>query len=117
MLDSVYTVVLQKRRNYRHFGVFIGRDFPSGLYVVTVEPNSPATEAGIQPGDRVVAINGQLVSSIVDNPTDIVLRLAHHTDRLTLSLTRSNTMKYAGLSQQNGIDYGFDKYNHTFDFH
>ena len=113
MLDSVYTVVLQKNRIYPHFGVFIGRDIPSGLYVVTIEPNSPAAQANIQPGDRVLAINGRLVSSFIEDPTDIIFRLAHQTERLTLSLTRSNTMKFVGLvpseyiPQENG--YNFDQ--------
>lgn len=106
MLDSVYTVVLEKNRTYPHFGVFIGRDIPSGLYVVTIEPQSPAAQANIQPGDRVLAINGQLVSSFIDDPTDIIYRLAYQTERLTLSLTRSNTIKYIDLPpRQSPWDY------------
>jgi S1-C subfamily serine protease len=35
----------------------------SGAYVEYVEPNSPASSAGIQPGDVIVAFNGQTVSS------------------------------------------------------
>lgn len=37
-----------------------------GAEISSVQPNSPAAAAGLQPGDRVVAIDGRLVNSVDD---------------------------------------------------
>jgi C-terminal processing protease CtpA/Prc len=86
------TVVIHKRPDHSGFGVFIGEDVPVGLYVITVERNSPAADANIQPGDRVIAVNGQSVSSMSGNPKDAVLNAATNAESLTLTLQSSNLM-------------------------
>ena len=39
---------------------------PEGAVVVAVEPASPAARAGVQPGDRLLAINGFVPRDVVD---------------------------------------------------
>jgi hypothetical protein len=97
----MYTVVLHKRSNHRNFGVFIGKDVPKGFYVVTVEPNSPAADANIQPGDHLIAINGQLVSSIPENSIEMIARILSQAESLTLSLQSSDILKLAGIFSMN----------------
>ena len=62
MTTKFRTVVLRKRSNQHRFGLYISDDIPSGVYIVTIEHNSAAMEAGLQPGDRILAVNGQLIS-------------------------------------------------------
>ena len=87
------TVVLHKRPDHRDFGIYIGEDVPSGLYVVTVERDSAATDADILPGDRVLAVNGQLISSMSKNPKQAVLEAASNAQRLTLTIQSTNIFK------------------------
>jgi membrane-associated protease RseP (regulator of RpoE activity) len=56
---------LEKNRNYSHPNVFNRAGFApritaEGLKVASVFQNSPASEAGIVPGDLIVSINGRL---------------------------------------------------------
>jgi S1-C subfamily serine protease len=39
---------------------------PSGVLITTIEPGSPAARAGLQPGDIIVAFDGQPVHGIDD---------------------------------------------------
>ncbi len=43
-----------------------GGMWPNGAYVIEVEAGSPAEKAGIQPGDILVELNGNVVSSTTD---------------------------------------------------
>ena len=83
---SSRTVVLQKGPNHEGFGLFLGEDVPKGLYVVTVERNSPASEANIQPGDRILSVNGQLISAIPRDPKEFVVRAATNANTLTVTI-------------------------------
>ena len=83
---SPRTVALRKRPNFPTFGVYLGNDVPSGVYVVTVQPNSPAAQAKIQPGDRVLAVNDQLVASMPKNAKDMIVDLAHRAQSLSLTI-------------------------------
>ena len=83
---SPRTVTLRKRPNFPTFGVYLGNDVPSGVYVVTVQPHSPAAQAKIQPGDRVLAVNDQLVSSMPKNAKDMIVDLAQHAQSLSLTI-------------------------------
>ncbi|HVC30560.1 MAG TPA: M50 family metallopeptidase, partial [Steroidobacteraceae bacterium] len=42
--------------------------------ITSVAPNSPAQHAGLQPGDQILSINGQKITSLDDAATDIRLR-------------------------------------------
>ncbi|MBX7154201.1 MAG: PDZ domain-containing protein, partial [Bacteriodetes bacterium] len=66
--------------------MFIGEDVPSGLYIVTVERNSPAELANVRPGDRLIAVNGQLVESMKPNPREIIAQEANKSETLSLRL-------------------------------
>lgn len=92
MPNNLRTVVLHKRSDQQSFGAYIGEDVPSGLYVVTIEPNSPAWEANVQPGDRIVAVNGQSVSSMHRNLKEIITKLAKNSQTLTLSLKSTSVL-------------------------
>jgi carboxyl-terminal processing protease len=69
------------------------------LVIVEPIPNSPAAEAGIQAGDRLLAIDGKLTSLMSleqaseaikgEVGTDVMLEVGRDQDVLTLSLTRT----------------------------
>lgn len=98
---SMYTVVLHKHFNRQNFGVYIGKDVPKGFYIVTVEPNSPAADANIQPGDHVLAINGQLISSMSEKSIEMITQISNQAESLTLSLLPSDILKLAGIFSTN----------------
>lgn len=91
------TVVLQKKSNQNSFGVYVGQDVPTGLYVVTVETGSPAHHAQIQPGDRVLAVNGQLISQMTGNPKNTLMDLALHSRTLTLTIESTDIFQKLNL--------------------
>ena len=91
------TVFLQKKGNQHSFGVYVGQDVPNGLYVVTVEVGSPAADAQIQPGDRVVAVNDQYVSQMTGNPKRTLMDLAMHSQTLTLMIQSTNIFQQLNL--------------------
>jgi C-terminal processing protease CtpA/Prc len=95
------TVVLHKRPDHDGFGVYIGEDIPSGLYIVTIERNSPASDANIQPGDRVLAVNGQLVSSMSKNPKETLMKAASNADSLTLTIQSNNILQTLQIKSTN----------------
>ncbi|MGN0371539.1 MAG: S1C family serine protease [Enterocloster sp.] len=61
---------------------------PSGIYVVSVETDSPAYNAGIQPGDLVTWMNGQAVGSIKDFQGQV--EKLHPEDKVKVAVQRSN---------------------------
>ncbi|CAF0946722.1 unnamed protein product [Rotaria sordida] len=93
MTTRLHTVVLHKRSDQNNFGIYFGDDIPSGVYVITIEPNSPAADANIQPGDSVLAVNGQLISELSKNPREIISEIAKHTQTLTLTIQSSNILQ------------------------
>lgn len=111
--SASHTVVLHKRPDHEGFGVYIGEDIPSGLYVVTVERNSPASYANIQPGDRVLAVNGQLVASMSMNPKEMLIKAAGKADSLTLTIQSTNILQSLDIpapnSYQDNNDYSKKK--------
>lgn len=98
MLTSPYDIVLQRTAQHQYFGIYVCEDVPTGVYVATIEPDSPAAKANIQPGDRVIGINGQSVLSLNMNPQQAVIRIAHQSDTITLSIAPSDILKFLGLS-------------------
>ncbi|UJR32032.1 hypothetical protein I4U23_019500 [Adineta vaga] len=90
---SSRTISLHKGPNHNGFGLFLGEDVPNGLYVVTVERNSPASEANIQPGDRILAVNGQPISSMSKDPKEIVVEAAMNSNTLTFTIESTDTLQ------------------------
>jgi len=105
---SIRTVILHKRPDHSGFGVYIGEDDPSGLYIVTVERNSPASDANIQPGDRVLAVNGQAVSSMPRNPKETLIQAASNAQSLALTIQSTDIFQALNIPLTNSR-----KDNHT----
>ena len=95
------TVFLEKKGNQNSFGVYVGQDVPNGLYVVTVELGSPAAEARIQPGDRVVAVNDQYVAQMTGNPKRTLMDLAMRSPTLSLTIQSTNIFQQLNLPPPN----------------
>ena len=95
------TVTLRRASEQSSFGVYIGQDVPAGLYVVTVERNSPAAAANIQPGDRVLEVNGQLVSSMSKNPNDLLIKAASQSLTLTLTIQSTDILEQLNIPLAN----------------
>ena len=99
MIDQVCpsplrTIVLTKRANQSTFGLYLANDIPQGIYIVTIEANSPAAEAKIRPGDRLLAVNGQLVRLMIKNPKETVLQIAQYARSLTVTIEASDLLDY-----------------------
>ena len=109
---STRTVVLHKRSDHAGFGVYIGEDVPAGLYVVTVERNSPASDASLQPGDRVLAVNGQLVSTMKDNPKERLIRAATNAQTLTLTIQSTDIFQTLNIPLSNSSRANIDRPNY-----
>jgi S1-C subfamily serine protease len=108
---SSHTVVLHRRSDYHSFGLYVAEDVPSGVYVVTVAPNSPAANSNIQPGDRVLAINEQLVSSMHNNPIEMIRQLSITSQSLTLTIQPSNILQTLNVPLSNNLNN--DNYNYS----
>ncbi|CAF4946036.1 unnamed protein product, partial [Rotaria magnacalcarata] len=68
MKPTEHTVVLHKRSDQQSFGLYIGEDYPFGVYIITIEPDSPAAQGNVHAGDRIISVNGQMVSKMATNP-------------------------------------------------
>jgi len=75
---------------------------PSGVLVTTIEPGSPAARAGLQPGDIIVAFDGQPVHGIDDLHrlltgdrigTAATVAAVRKAERLELPITAAETAK------------------------
>jgi S1-C subfamily serine protease len=71
----------------RRLGRTLGLAVPAGVLVVTVTEKSPAAAAGLQPGDLILAMDGELVPSV----DAIHKRLDRHAIGRTLSLRMLRT--------------------------
>ncbi|CAF3651245.1 unnamed protein product [Rotaria socialis] len=107
MEPSEYTVVLHKRSDQQSFGLYIGEDYPFGVYIITIEPHSPAAEANVHAGDRIISVNGQMVSKMSTNPKETVSNIAKRAQRLTLSIQSSNI--YDLIDKPSMIDFNNNK--------
>ncbi|CAF1175374.1 unnamed protein product, partial [Didymodactylos carnosus] len=84
-------VRLQKVQDHDSFGVYIEEDISHGLYVVTVENNSPAFNAQIQPGDRILGVNDQRIAN-VQNPKEFIVEKAINARSIDLVILPSNIL-------------------------
>lgn len=75
---------------------------PSGVLITTIEPGSPAARAGLQPGDIIVAFDGQPVHGIDDLHrlltgdrigTATTVAAVRKSERLELPITAAETAK------------------------
>jgi S1-C subfamily serine protease len=48
---------------HAYVGVELNGNSTGGARISSVQPNSPATQAGLQPGDLITSVNGKAVSS------------------------------------------------------
>lgn len=100
--DAGETVTVTDRRGKPRLGVTVitvngTKGFPNGAYVSSVDANSPAESAGIQAGDIIVEINGQVVGST----TDLMggMEDMKEGDTVTLTVWRPNEV----YSAENGM--------------
>lgn len=91
-LSTLRTLILRKGPQQATFGLYLADDVSQGLYIFTVEPKSPAADANIQPGDRLVAVNGQWIRSMLKNPKQTVLELAQRVRTLTVTIQPSDLL-------------------------
>ncbi len=78
---SYLTIRVDNPRPHRGVGIEEYEVRPDELAVLRVTPHSPASRAGIQPGDRIVAIGDQRVSALSDAQAASALSMAgtrHH---------------------------------------
>jgi serine protease Do len=66
----------------------------SGAVITGIEPDSPASRAGLQPGDIIVAANGQKISSASEFQS-----LASSEKRLLIRIEREGTFAYVSLKK------------------
>lgn len=98
---SWLTIRISAPRAHRGLGIAEYEVRPDELVVVRVEPYSPAGRAGIEPGDRIVAIGDQRVSTLNE---------AQAASALSMSVTRQSqltVMNAQGRERQVDVDQGY----------
>ncbi|MDP1808338.1 MAG: DUF512 domain-containing protein [Actinomycetota bacterium] len=79
------------------------------VLITVVEPGCPAEAAGIRPGDRLVALNGEILRDVID------YQLALEADELDFSLVREGRSFHAQLSGHDGRPLGLALEKSLFD--
>jgi serine protease Do len=77
----------------RDFDKNVYFEFDSGVIISATDPESPARRAGIQPKDRLVAINGEKVTAVTNEDLPAVNRMLGLLEKekpATLSIIRDN---------------------------
>src|SRR5262249_3550953 len=74
---------------------------PGGVVVAAVRPRSPAARAGLDTGDRIVAINGARLRDVID------FHFHAGNERLSLSVERGGRTRSAAL-RRTGPDLGLE---------
>lgn len=92
--DIVRRVVpsLIEKGHYDHprVGISYSRDYVGGVYIVSVEPDSPAEKAGLQAGDVIVKVDGYPIR----HADDLIIYLEKYKspgDVIILTILRDNT--------------------------
>jgi putative radical SAM enzyme (TIGR03279 family) len=82
---------------------------PAGGLISAVEPGSLGTVAGLEPGDRLLSINGHRLRDIID------VRFYGAEERLELEFARDGTDWRIAVERHYGDDMGLSFANPTFD--
>lgn len=82
-----------KRNKYTSMG--------EGLYIEEVYAGSPAAEAGIQPYDKIVAIDGIKVENLTLNALTTLMSTYGNTDKCTLTLSRNGVLMNFTIVKKN----------------
>ena len=62
-----------------------------GIVIVEVQPGSPAAAAGLQPGDQIVAVNGQEVAQTKEGSDSVIRSIQESEEKpITLTLNRDD---------------------------
>lgn len=77
---------LNGQRQSAHLGIYVESD-AEGLCIESIEKNSPAERSGLKIGDRIVAMNGQPVTTVDALRTAITTQV--HGDRSALTVRRN----------------------------
>ncbi|MGL4551305.1 MAG: PDZ domain-containing protein [Gemmataceae bacterium] len=72
VLLTALGLLLASSPAYAQFGVQIRPMATGGVVVTFVQPNSAAKEMGVEPGDRIITVNGKLINA----PGDISAAIA-----------------------------------------
>lgn len=80
-----------------------------GVSIVKVKPGSPAALAGIRPGDRLLAVNGRMVTDLVE------YRYRVAGERVTLRVLQASGVRDLKLSKQYDQDPGLEFASDVFD--
>lgn len=91
-------IIAGKKVEHAYVGVSLQASSQGGAQIATVQPNSPATQAGLQAGDLITAINGQSVTS-TDNFISII-------DNFNPGQTVTLTVRRGGSTQQVKVKLG-----------
>jgi len=72
-------------------GMSLNQTDPNAFVVLSVAPNSPAAQVGIQPGDRIITIDGKSVAGERLGPGDLTPILKNRTAELPLVIRRGTS--------------------------
>ena len=80
---TVEVELVEKIEPWQHamLGI-VGRSADDGIYVTRLVPDGPAQAAGVQVGDRLVSLDGQLISDQFGIESDLMTRAVNDTVRL-----------------------------------
>ncbi|TKT81246.1 Do family serine endopeptidase [Aquamicrobium sp. LC103] len=85
------------------FGLTIApADSGKGLVVTDVDPDSPAAERGIQPGDVIVAVNSQIINGSEDVSKAIEQASKAGRKAVLVQVTRDDASRFVALPIQQG---------------
>ena len=82
---------------------------PSGALVASVQPNSAAASAGLQPGDVITEVNGEAIDRAGDLSTRISMRAPGDTVHLTIWRERAVRTMDVKLGQAQDVASGHSK--------
>ena len=90
---SQYEKLMQNKQNSAYVGIGISitaREDGTGFDIVTVNPNGPALEAGIQPGDILIRAGGQDVAGLSSNEVSQLIQGEENT-QVEIGVLRQET--------------------------